>query len=134
MTPRSDNGVVSLRSPYSVADTLQQLEAIIATKGLTVFARVDHSGEAAKVGLKMPPTELLIFGSPKSGTPMMIATPTLAIDLPLKALAWQDTEGVVWLSYNSPEYLKQRHGIPEPLVQNIAGIRPICEAAVHQSA
>jgi uncharacterized protein (DUF302 family) len=133
MTSGSDNGVVSLRSPYSVADTLQRLEAIITSKGLTIFARVDHSGEAAKVGLKMPPTELLIFGSPKSGTPLMIASPTLAIDLPLKALVWQDGDGAVWLSYNAPEYLQQRHNIPESLVANIAGIRPICEAAVHQS-
>jgi uncharacterized protein (DUF302 family) len=133
MTSGSDNGVVSLRSPYSVADTLQRLEAIITSKGLTIFARVDHSGEAAKVGLKMPPTELLIFGSPKSGTPLMIASPTLAIDLPLKALVWQNGDGAVWLSYNAPEYLQQRHNIPESLVANIAGIRPICEAAVHQS-
>jgi uncharacterized protein (DUF302 family) len=130
MTSTPGNGIVHLQSPYSVANTLQRLETIITTKGLTIFARIDHSGEAAKVGLTMPPTELLVFGSPKSGTPLMIASPTLAIDLPLKALVWQDVEGAVWLSYNSPEYLQQRHTIPEALVQNIAGIRPICEAAV----
>src|SRR5580698_4289740 len=130
MTSGSDNGVVSLRSPYSVADTLQRLEAIVTSKGLTIFARVDHSGEAAKVGMKMQPTELLIFGSPKSGTPLMVASPTLAIDLPLKALAWQDAEAVVWLSYDSPEYLQQRHNIPDNLLQNIAGIRSLCEQAV----
>jgi uncharacterized protein (DUF302 family) len=130
MTSRPDNGVIHLRSPYSFANTLQRLESAITTKGIAIFARVDHSGEAAKVGLTMPPTELLIFGSPKSGTPLMVASPSLAIDLPLKALVSQDTEGAVWLSYNSPEYLQQRHDIPEALVKNIAGIRSICEEVV----
>ena len=134
MASPSGNGMVHLPSPYSVASTLQRLESVITTKGLTIFARIDHSGEAAKVGLKMPPTELLIFGSPKSGTPLMIASPTLALDLPLKALVWQDVDGAAWLSYNAPEYLQQRHNIPEALIQNIAGIRSICEEAVHQSA
>jgi uncharacterized protein (DUF302 family) len=109
------------------------LQSVIASKGLTIFARIDHSGEATKVGLKMPPTELLIFGSPKSGTPLMIASPTLALDLPLKALVWQDGDGAAWLSYNSPEYLQQRHSIPEALIQKIAGIRSICEEAVRHS-
>jgi len=130
MTSPSDTGVTHLRSPYSVANALQRLEAVITAKGLTIFARIDHSGEAEKVGLTMLPTKLLLFGSPKSGTPLMIASPTLAIDLPLKALVWQDTEGTVWLSYNSTEYLQQRHNIPEALVKNIAGIRLICEEAV----
>ena len=130
MTSPSDTGVTHLRSPYSVANALQRLEAVITAKGLTIFARIDHSGEAEKVGLTMLPTKLLLFGSPKSGTPLMIASPTLAIDLPLKALVWQDTEGTVWLSYNSPEYLQQRHNIPEALVKNIAGIRSICEETV----
>jgi len=130
MTSPSDTGVTHLRSPYSVANTLQRLEAVITAKGLTIFARIDHSGEAEKVGLTMLPTKLLLFGSPKSGTPLMIASPTLAIDLPLKALVWQDTEGTVWLSYNSPEYLQQRHNIQEALVKNIAGIRSICEETV----
>jgi uncharacterized protein (DUF302 family) len=134
MTSPSGNGVVHLPSPYSVTNTLQRLESVIATKGLTIFARIDHSGEAAKVGLKMLPTELLLFGSPRSGTPLMIASPTLALDLPLKALIWQDVDGAAWLSYNSPEYLQQRHNIPEALIQNIAAIRSICEEAVHQSA
>jgi uncharacterized protein (DUF302 family) len=130
MPSPSDNGVIHLQSPYSVVNTLQRLEAVIAAKGLTIFARIDHSGEAAKVGLTMRPTQLLLFGSPKSGTPMMVASPTLAIDLPLKALVWQDAEWTVWLSYNSPEYLQRRHAIPEALVKNIAGIRSICEEAV----
>ena len=130
MTSRPDNGVIHLRSPHSFANTLQRLESVITTKGIAIFARIDHSGEAAKVGLTMPPTELLIFGSTKSGTPLMIASPSLALDLPLKALVSQDTEGAVWLSYNSPEYLQQRHDIPEALVKNIAGIRSICEEVV----
>jgi uncharacterized protein (DUF302 family) len=134
MTSPSGNGMVHLPSPYSVTSTLQRLESVIATKGLTIFARIDHSGEAAKVGLKMPPTELPIFGSPKSGTPLMIASPTLALDLPLKALVWQDVDGAAWLSYNSTEYVQQRHNLPQALIQNIAGIRSICEDAVHQSA
>lgn len=132
MTSPSDNGIVHLQSPYSVPETLQRLEALVTAKGLTIFARVDHSGEAAKIGMEMQPTELLLFGSPKSGTPMMIASPALAIDLPLKALAWQDVDGAVWLSYNSPEYLQQRYKIPESLLQNIAGIRSICEQVVRQ--
>jgi len=133
MTSPSDNGIIHLRSPYSVPETLQRLEALVTAKGLTIFSRVDHSGEAAKIGMEMQPTELLIFGSPKSGTPLMIASPTLAIDLPLKALIWQDVDGAVWLSYNSPEYLQQRHRIPENLLPNIAGIRSICEQVVRQS-
>jgi uncharacterized protein (DUF302 family) len=130
MTSRPDNGVIHLRSPYSLANTLQRLESAITTKGIAIFARIDHSGEAAKVGLAMPSTELLIFGSPKSGTPLMVASPSVAIDLPLKALVSQDTEGAVWLSYNSPEYLQQRHDIPEALVKNIGRIRSICEEVV----
>ena len=133
MTSPSGIGITHLPSPYSVADTLKRLESVIASKGLTIFARIDHSGEAAKVGLTMQPTELLLFGSPKSGTPLMVASPTLAIDLPLKALVWQDVEGAVWLSYNSPEYLQQRHTVPDALIKNIAGIRSICEEAVHHS-
>ena len=94
------------------------------------IAQIDHSGDAAKAGLAMHPTKLLIFGNAKSGTPLMIASPTVAIDLPLKALVWEDAEGTVWLSYNTPAYLKQRHAIPDDLMQNIAGIVAICAEAV----
>jgi len=111
-------------------ETLARLETIVQAKGLTILARIDHSGDAATVGLQMPPTKLLIFGNPKSGTPLMIASPSVAIDLPLKALVWQDDDGKVWLSYNSPNYMKERHAIPENLLQNIAGIGPICSEAV----
>ena len=130
MTSLTENGLVHLNSPYSVADTLQRLESVLKAKNLTVFARVDHSGEAEKVGLKMRPTQLILFGSPKAGTPLMVASPTLALDLPLKALAWEDAEGKVWLSYNAPDYLKRRHQIPDELVKNIAGIGALLETAV----
>jgi uncharacterized protein (DUF302 family) len=125
-----DNGLIHLSSPHTVVETLARLETIVQAKGLTILARIDHSGDAAKADLAMPPTRLLIFGNAKSGTPLMIASPSVAIDLPLKALVWQDEEGKVWLSYNSPDYLKERHAIPENLLQNIAGIGPICAEAV----
>jgi uncharacterized protein (DUF302 family) len=121
MVSLPENELVHLRSPYSVPETLKRLESVLHARNLTVFARIDHSGEAEKVGLTMHPTQLIIFGSPKSGTPVMVASPTVAIDLPLKALAWEDADGKVWLSYNSPEYLKRRHEIPDDLVKYIAG-------------
>lgn len=130
MAKLPDNGMIHLSSPYSVPETLARLEAIVKAKGLTILARIDHSGDAAKAGLTMKPTQLLIFGNAKAGTSLMIASPTIAIDLPLKALAWQDPEDKVWLSYNDPNYLKQRHSLPDNLVQNIAGIGPICTEAV----
>jgi uncharacterized protein (DUF302 family) len=110
-----DNGIVNLASSRSVTDTVARLKEILAAKGVKLFALVDHSGEAEKAGMKMPDTKLLIFGSPKAGTPLMLAAPSLAIDLPLKILVWADSQGKVWLSYNSPEYLGQRHGVPEDL-------------------
>ena len=124
------NGIVDVPSRYSVPETLARLQTILKEKGMTVFALVDHSGEAEKAGLTMRPTQLLIFGSPKGGTPLMVAAPRLAIDLPLKALAWQDEAGQVWLSYNSPEYLQQRHGFPVDLMKNIAGIAGLVQKAV----
>ena len=123
-------GVSQVPSSHTVDQTLQKLQAAFASHGLQVFALVDHSGEAAKVGMKMRPTKLLIFGSPKAGTPLMIAAPSLAIDLPLKALVWEDENGKVWVSYNSPEYLKKRHNIPEDLVKNIAGAGGLIAKAV----
>jgi uncharacterized protein (DUF302 family) len=125
-----DNGMIHLSSPHTVPETLERLETIVQSKGLAILARIDHSGDAAKAGLQMRPAKLLIFGNAKSGTPLMIASPSVAIDLPLKALVWQDQDGNVWLSYNSPTYLKQRHAIPDNLLQNVAGIGPICEEAV----
>lgn len=130
MTAFPDNGMVHLSSAHTVAETLARLETLLKARGVAIFARIDHSGEAAKAGLQMRPTEVLIFGNAKAGTPLMVASPSVAIDLPLKALVWEDEDGRVWLSYNSPEYLRQRHGFPEELIPNIAGPRAILEEVV----
>lgn len=125
-----NRGMIDVPSPYSVPDTLSRLESILKEKGLTIFARLDHSGEAEKAGLQIRPTQLLIFGSPKGGTPLMVATPSVAIDLPLKALVWEDERGKVRISYNAPEYLQQRHGFPIDLLKNIAGAGALIQKAV----
>lgn len=125
-----ENGMVHLASPYSVEETLARLEVLLEKLGLKIFCLVDHSGEAEKAGLQMRPTKLVLFGSPKAGTPLMVASPTLAIDLPLKALIWQDDTSKVYVSYNSPEYLKQRHNIPEELVKNISGVGGLLQKVV----
>ena len=123
------NGIVDVPSNHSVDETVERVKNILQAKGVMLFAVIDHSGEAAKVGIKMRPTKLLIFGSPKAGTPLMLAAPSIAIDLPLKILVWEDADGKVWLSYNSPEYLQQRHGLPQDLVQNIAVVATLAEKA-----
>ncbi|HUO25131.1 MAG TPA: DUF302 domain-containing protein [Candidatus Aquilonibacter sp.] len=123
-------GLTQVSSRYSVGETVDRLKAAFSSKGLQLFALVDHSGEAEKVGLKMRPTKLLIFGSPKGGTPLMVAAPSLAIDLPLKALVWEDENSTVWLAWNSPEYLQQRHGFPADLIKNIAGVGGLLKQAV----
>ena len=105
-------GLTRIASRYSLDDTMRTLQEVFSEKGLQVFAVIDHSGEAEKVGLEMPPTKVLIFGSPKAGTPLMLAAPSLAIDLPLKALVAEDAEGKVSVTYNDPEYLRARHGFP----------------------
>ena len=125
-----ESGLVQVASRYSVDETMLRLEAAFAEKGLQVFAVIDHSGEAAKVGLKMRPTKVLIFGSPKGGTPLMLMAPSLAIDLPLKALVAEDAEGKVSVTYNDPEYLKQRHGVPGELIKNLAGAGVVIGKAV----
>jgi uncharacterized protein (DUF302 family) len=112
--------MVHISTSHSVEDALEKLQAILKTRGIPVFALIDHSGEAAKVGMEMRPTRLLIFGNPKGGTPLMLAAPTIAIDLPLKILIWEDDQGKTWITYNSPEYLAERHQLPANLVQNIA--------------
>ena len=116
----ANNGIINKVSSHSVDQTVEKLKNILQSKGITLFAVIDHSGEAEKVGMKMPPTKLLIFGSPKAGTPLMLAAPSVALDLPLKILVAEDAQGKVWLSYNSPEYLKERHGLPPNLLPNIA--------------
>jgi uncharacterized protein (DUF302 family) len=122
MADLSDNGLVRVASPHDFAETRAKLEEVVRSHGLMVFAWIDHSGEASKVGLSMPPTQVLIFGSPKGGTPVMLAAPTVAIDLPLKVLISADADGKVWLSYNAPEYFQRRHGIPAELTKNISGV------------
>jgi uncharacterized protein (DUF302 family) len=124
-----ENGIVNRLSNHSVDDTVRRLKDSLAAKGITLFALIDHSGEAEKAGLKMLPTKLLVFGNPKAGTPLMVAAPSAALDLPLKILIWQDAQGKVWLSYNSAEYLKERHGLPQSLVQNIAVVETLAAAA-----
>lgn len=120
MTPANDNGLVHLSSPYSVAETAKRLENNLQAKNIAIFCHVDHSGEAEKIGMKMHPTQLFVFGNPKGGTPLMLAAPTVAIDLPLKALIWEDAGNKVWVTFNSAEYLQQRHHIPPELLKNIA--------------
>ena len=125
----ADNGIVNNSSNHSVDETVQKLKGILQTKGVTLFALVDHSGEAEKAGMKMRPTKLLIFGSPKAGTPLMLAAPSSAIDLPLKILVWEDTGEKVWISYNSPAYLQDRHGLPPELMSNISSIETLAAQA-----
>lgn len=123
------NGIVTIPSHHSVDETVERLKSILQSKGITLFAVIDHSGEAAKVGMKMPKTKLVIFGNPKGGTPLMLATPSVAIDLPLKILVAEDAQGKVWVSYNSPQYLKKRHGIPANLLANIAVVETLAAKA-----
>jgi len=129
MSSNSENGIVTIPGHRSVDGIVEKLEAILQAKGVKLFALVDHSGEAEKAGLQMRPTKLLIFGNPKAGTPLMIASPTLAIDLPLKLLVWEDAEGKAWISYNAPAYLQSRHHFPEELLQNIAVVEALASAA-----
>lgn len=129
MTLSKGEGVINIASNHSVDQTVEKLTGVLQAKGVNLFALVDHSGEAEKVGMKMPPTKLLIFGSPKGGTPVMLAAPGIAIDLPLKILIWEDSQGKVWVSYNSPAYLQERHGVPQELLQNIAVVETLAAKA-----
>jgi uncharacterized protein (DUF302 family) len=124
-----DNGIVNIPSNHSVDKTVTKLKEILQAKGVAVFALVDHSGEAEKVGMTMPPTKLLIFGNPKAGTPVMLAAPSVAIDLPLKILIWEDRSGKVWVSYNSLAYLQERHGVPQTLMPNLAAVEALAAKA-----
>ncbi|HTB19974.1 MAG TPA: DUF302 domain-containing protein [Bryobacteraceae bacterium] len=126
----SGQGIISKPSKYSVPETLHRLDTLLSAKGIKVFALIDHSGEAEKAGLKMPPTQLLIFGNPKGGTPVMLANPTAAIDLPWKALAWQDAEGQVWLSYNDAAYIQARFGLSGEVLKPLAGLNAVIEQAL----
>ena len=121
-TFQSSNGITTIDGNQSVDRTVEKLQAVLEAKGIKLFTLIDHSGEAEKLGMHMPPTKLLIFGNPKAGTPLMIASPTIAIDLPLKLLVWEDASGRTRISYNDPNYLQQRHGFPQELIQNIAAV------------
>jgi len=123
-------GIVTKASRFPVQETLDRLEGIIRARGLSIFTVVDHSGEAEKVGLKMQETKLIIFGSPKAGTPLMISSPLIALDLPLKVLVWKDNGGRVLVSYNSVSYLANRYNLPSDLAKNIAGIDNIVDTAL----
>ena len=127
MTPASDSGVVTLRTQQPVEEVLHKLEMILAAKGIKLFAVIDHSGEAQKAGLEMRPTKLAIFGNPKAGTPLMLASPTIAIDLPLKILIWESADGEVRVSYDSPGYLQARHNVPAELISNIAAVEVLAK-------
>jgi uncharacterized protein (DUF302 family) len=126
---QKEEGIVKIPSRHSVDETVDKLKTILKSKGVTLFALFDHSGEAEKVGLKMPTTKLLIFGNPKGGTPLMLAAPSAALDLPLKILVAEDAQGKVWISYNNAQYLKKRHGLPDNLVPNIAVVQALAAAA-----
>jgi uncharacterized protein (DUF302 family) len=128
----SASGIVDIASHHSVDVTVEKVRTILQAKGVTLFALVDHSAEAEKAGMKMRPTKLLIFGNPKAGTPVMVAAPSIAIDLPLKILVWEDEAGKVWISYNSADYLRGRHDVPAELMQNIAAAEGIAAKAAEE--
>jgi uncharacterized protein (DUF302 family) len=123
------NGIVSKPTAHSVDEAVVKLLQLLEAGGVTLFALIDHSGEAEKVGLKMPPTKLIVFGNPKGGTPLMQAVPTIAIDLPLKILIWEDAAAKVWISYNAPEYLAERHHLPPELLKNISVVETLAAKA-----
>ena len=129
MASSTGDGLISKPSHHAVDQTLERLEGILKAKGVTIFALIDHSGEAEKVGIPMRPTKLLIFGNPKAGTPLMLAAPSSAVDLPLKILIWEDAQGKVWVTYNSPAYLQQRHGLAAELLANIAIVETLAAKA-----
>jgi len=129
-TVQAGSNLLMKPSKYSVPETIDRIERAVTAKGMQIFARIDHGGEAKKVGLAMRPTELLIFGNPKGGTALMVARPTAAIDLPMKALAWEDVDGKVWLTYNSPELLQERHNVPAELTSKLNSVGALLEQAV----
>ena len=126
------DGLITLKSPRSAKETMARLEEVVTTRGLTVFARIDHAAGAEKVGQSLRPTELLIFGNPQGGTPLMLCEQTSGIDLPLKALVWEDSAGQTWLAYNDPAFLARRHGVPQcPVVASLRkALAGIAEAAL----
>ena len=127
--PGEDDGSVRLRSAHSAAATLQRLEALLRERGVMVFAKIDFSGDAARAGLQLRAEQLLIFGNPRAGTPLMQAAPIAGLDLPLKALVWEDDSGQTWIACNDPHYIVQRHGLEAALAANLAAVMPLLEQA-----
>jgi uncharacterized protein (DUF302 family) len=131
MTPLPENGMLHTPSPHTFTESLHRLEAAIAQRSIPILAKIDHAEAAAKIGLSLNPATVVIFGNAKAGTPIMQAAPTAALDLPLKALVWQDAQGQVWISINTPEFLQSRHAIPDKMIPNIAGIITIVAETVN---
>jgi uncharacterized protein (DUF302 family) len=128
-----NRGIVDQRSRHSVVETIDRLQSLATSHGLAIFARIDFSGDAARAGMKLAPMQMLLFGNPKAGTPLLAAAPRSGLDLPLKALAWADGDGQVWLSWNAPEYLVARHGLTATLVHNLLGGLALIEEAAAKS-
>jgi uncharacterized protein (DUF302 family) len=126
-TSHTDQGIVRIRSAQNVPQTMEKLDQLLRAHGLTIFARIDFSGDAARAGLTMRPEQMLIFGNPKGGTPLMQQAPTAGLDLPLKALVWEDDQGATWVGYNTPDYILQRHGLPSAMSANLAGAIPLLQ-------
>jgi uncharacterized protein (DUF302 family) len=125
----SESGVVRIASSHSVADTVARLEGILKERGVLIFARIDFSGDAGRAGLAMRPEQMLIFGNPKAGTPLMQAEPAVGLDLPVKALVFEDAAGKTWIAWNDPQYIVRRHGVPAGLAANLAAVVPLIERA-----
>jgi uncharacterized protein (DUF302 family) len=125
----ADNGILTIASAHAGPATIERLQSLIKDKGLMLFSHIDFSGDAARAGLAMPFSQLVIFGNPKAGTPLMQHTPTSALDLPLKVLVWEDAQGRAWLSFNSADYLRQRHALPEDLMKPVSGVAALVDAA-----
>jgi uncharacterized protein (DUF302 family) len=129
MAAEKNGGLINIPSNHSVDETVEKLKTILQPKRITLFALIDRSGEASRVGMKMRPTKLLLFGNPKAGTPVMLAAASSSIDLPLKILIWEDAQGKTWVTYNSPAYLQVRHNIPVELLPNVSVIEALAKSA-----
>jgi uncharacterized protein (DUF302 family) len=130
----SDAGVVRIASAHSVAETVLRLESTLREHGVLIFARIDFSGDAARAGLELRPEQMLVFGNPKAGTPLLQAEPVVGLDLPLKALVFEDAAGKVWIAWNDPQYIIRRHGLPAALAANLAAAVPLLEQAAQPTA
>jgi uncharacterized protein (DUF302 family) len=125
----SESGVVRIASSHSVAETVARLEGLLKERGVLVFARIDFSGDAGRAGLTMRPEQMLVFGNPKAGTPLMQAEPVVGLDLPIKALVFEDAAGKTWIAWNDPDYVVRRHGLPASLAANLGAVVPLIERA-----